>query len=213
MIEGKNSSYPHFQCPNCRAWTDLSAEVDVAEEDVDEWMENAADAPDAVNPTAENSGGEADVPEAPENGNRAEDERAQVAAPTRPAPEIPDSEQNEDEEITGLEDEAVESDSNEHQPGSLASLLARRQASNPAASQISSMNGINIPSGRGEPDAEANDLSRLNTATPDAAEILSGEGPLTPRNNAGPFILDGSAGRPSGHRGVIPAGGGGESFD
>src|SRR5438045_7842114 len=46
MLEGKSSTYPHFQCPNCRAWTDLSAEVDVAEEDLGEWMETAGDSED-----------------------------------------------------------------------------------------------------------------------------------------------------------------------
>jgi hypothetical protein len=45
------------------------------------------------------------------------------------------------------------------------------------------------------------DQQRTRTETPDgsrvtsAEQIISGEGPLTPRNNAGPFVFDGSAGR------------------
>lgn len=37
---------------------------------------------------------------------------------------------------------------------------------------------------------------RTRTQTPDPEQAVgSGEGPLTPRNNAGPFVFDGSAGR------------------
>jgi len=40
------------------------------------------------------------------------------------------------------------------------------------------------------------DHQRTRTQTPDPEQAAgSGEGPLTPRNNAGPFVFDGSAGR------------------
>jgi len=34
--------------------------------------------------------------------------------------------------------------------------------------------------------------------TPGAIELLA-DGPMTPTNNAGPFVFDGSAGRTAGH--------------
>lgn len=36
--------------------------------------------------------------------------------------------------------------------------------------------------------------------TPNASEILIADGPMTPTNNAGPFVFDGSAGRTAGRR-------------
>ena len=36
--------------------------------------------------------------------------------------------------------------------------------------------------------------------TPNASEILVADGPMTPTNNAGPFVFDGSAGRAAGRR-------------
>ena len=40
----------------------------------------------------------------------------------------------------------------------------------------------------------------LRPNTPTINDILTTEGPLTPRNDAGPFVFDGSAGRASGRR-------------
>jgi len=79
-------------------------------------------------------------------------------------------------------------------------LLARRQATNPISPEVQSMNGIDMPC---RPDEDDNDTvshleqSRTRTETPDPDQVIAGEGPLTPRNAAGPFVLDGggSAGR------------------
>lgn len=82
-------------------------------------------------------------------------------------------------------------------PMSTSGLLARRQATNPGSSDVRSISGIDMPDRPNEGDM-GNHLQEqiTRTETPDAAErIISGEGPLTPRNNAGPFVFDGSAGR------------------
>ena len=45
---------------------------------------------------------------------------------------------------------------------------------------------------------------RTSTQTPDPSEMIAGEGPLTPRNNAGPFVFDGSAGRSDARQLFVP---------
>ena len=86
-------------------------------------------------------------------------------------------------------------------PRGPSGLLARRQATNPSSPTLQSVNAIDMPR-RASNDVEMNGVllseQRTRTETPDSAEqIIAGEGPLTPRNNAGPFVFDGSAGRSS----------------
>lgn len=100
-------------------------------------------------------------------------------------------------------------DSNDEQASrslGASALLARRQANNPGSSEVHSMNGgIDMPGRINEVEmTNTLDDQRTRTETPDnntgptAEQIISGEGPLTPRNNAGPFVFDGSAGRSAG---------------
>jgi E3 ubiquitin-protein ligase DMA1/2 len=193
MLEGKNSTYPHFQCPNCRAWTDLSAEVDVAEEDLEEWMENAGDSEDpgrasenAASATAANL--------------QSEEDTAQIGIAMSTDNNMPDADQD-----TGSVDESVvEPDSNPSP--SHSGLLARRQATQPASEEIASVNGIEIPNQLAPSITNTTEVDRLDAASPEAGEVLSGEGPLTPRNDAGPFVFDGSGGGSSSRR-AVPADG------
>ena len=182
MLEGKNSTYPHFQCPNCRAWTDLSAEVDVPEEEMDEWMENAGDAQDAIRT-------EESAASASEDTGRTEEGSVPGEAPGASNTVRTDA----DHEMDTIE-ETSEPHSANHTV-TLSGLLARRQASQPASTEIASVNGIDIPTQLAPSTTATTEVDRANAATPDPGEMLSGEGPLTPRNNAGPFVFDGSAGR------------------
>jgi hypothetical protein len=193
MLEGKNSTYPHFQCPNCRAWTDLSAEVDVAEEDLEEWMENAGDSEDPGR-ASENA------PSATAANLQSEEDTAQIGIAMSTDNNMPDADQD-----TGSVDEAVvEPDSN--QSPSLSTLLARRQATQPASEEIASVNGIEIPNQLAPSITNTTEVDRLGAASPEAGEVLSAEGPSTPRNNAGPFVFDGSGGGSSSRR-AVPANG------
>ena len=94
---------------------------------------------------------------------------------------------------------------NTHSIGN-SGLLARRQAANPASPEVRSVNGIDMPNRPNEVEmSNVLEEQRTRTETPDVAEqIIAGEGPLTPRNNAGPFVFDGSAGRNSGRVVAIP---------
>lgn len=99
-----------------------------------------------------------------------------------------------------------ESNGDHIRPMSTSGLLARRQAANPGSPDVRSVSGIDMPRRSNEMDM-SNHLEEqiTRTETPDAAErIIAGEGPLTTRNNAGPFVFDGSAGRSSGRVVAIP---------
>lgn len=85
-------------------------------------------------------------------------------------------------------------------------LLARRQATNPESPELSNMNGnLDMPDQGEETDVGLQlEQQRTNTQTPDPTEMVAGEGPLTPRNNAGPFVFDGSAGRTDARQLLVP---------
>jgi E3 ubiquitin-protein ligase DMA1/2 len=195
MLEGKNSTYPHFQCPNCRAWTDLSAEVDVAEEDMEEWMDNAGEGEDLSHAPENTASG-------PGSNVRSEEDTAQIGAAVSRDNEMPDADHE-----TVTVGESVR-DSNNHQPVSVGGLLARRQAAQSASGEIAYVNSIEMPNGLAPSTTNTTDADRSGAATPDAGEVLTREGPLTPRNNAGPFVFDGSAGRSGGRR-AVPSNGDG----
>jgi E3 ubiquitin-protein ligase DMA1/2 len=161
LLEGKNHTYPQFQCPNCRAYWDLNADVDV---DVDMEDDSAAEAEEQPSINGESATSTNDAPTAE---NVVVTPAAEAAAPDA-------SSRN-------------------------STLLSRRHATNPSSPEIASVsNAIDVP-GRGSA-SRSNNLEATRTQTPDGERVISGEGPLTPRNDAGPFILDGSAGRASGRR-------------
>jgi E3 ubiquitin-protein ligase DMA1/2 len=178
LLEGKNSTYPQFQCPNCRAYTDLSADVDVSVEDMDEAMGEAGD------------------------DTNGDDVNSDQAAPTNGTENATNNQndaiQTVQEENSLMDGESRQGNGPVAQGASLSSsgLLARRQAAN---QEINPMNGIDIPD-RFDPDETTHTLEpeTTRTETPDTAVVIAGVGPLTPRNDAGPFVLDGSAGRADG---------------
>lgn len=150
MLEGKTSTYPTFQCPNCRAYWDLTADVDV---EMDDESEDSI-SNDAVAST---------------------EEATAAVTITTTATEMSPPE-----------------------PIRTSGLLSRRQATNPDSPEINSVSGaIDMPQRNSSTGSR---LEPTRTETPDGERIINGEGPLTPRNDVGPFILDGSAGRASGRR-------------
>lgn len=70
-------------------------------------------------------------------------------------------------------------------------IISRRPVANQANGTSSRLD---------QPDPHARSLSRTPSpnGVPGSLDVAAGtEGPMTPRNDAGPFIFDGSAGRPS----------------
>lgn len=177
VLEGR--SYPQFQCPNCRAYSDLEADVDV---DMDDWNEEEEDAPDA----------NLDVDQADRPGRNPE-----ITTSAEPAQT---AESTTHGDATAVQPAAETTNTNL----SNSSLLARRQdrSTAPPPDNLSPpVSNILMPTRPSE--AEIHDhlaQQRTQTESPNAEQIIAGEGPLTPRNNAGPFVFDGSGSRAASRR-------------
>lgn len=185
MLEGRQSQYPQFQCPNCRAWTDLEADVDIAEDEMNEWMENGGDTDDPLdNDQNERS-------QVSESAARAGSNDMDID-PVTSTPEQPQA----DVAMQGVQSAPI--------PAS--SLLARRAAANTGTQDPQSVNGINMPSRPNQEELETQlTQQQTRTESPNADQIIASEGPLTPRNDAGPFVFDGSGGSGVTRRLTVPS--------
>ncbi|KAI1608247.1 hypothetical protein EDD37DRAFT_570064 [Exophiala viscosa] len=200
LLEGKNSTYPQFQCPNCRAYSDLTADVDIAQSDIDEWMDNADDN-DGLPTNAGGDGGNTNDHTTGQATGEADTTDTSGALDTSDASDGPP----ENTSVTISHPVDIPRTDGPSTPRRSSGLLARRQATNPSP-EVTSMNGnIDMPDQPDEEEMNAHlDHQRTRTQTPDPEQIIAGEGPLTPRNNAGPFVFDGSAGRSDARPLVVP---------
>ncbi|KAI9646652.1 hypothetical protein NHQ30_004649 [Ciborinia camelliae] len=212
-------TWPHFICPNCRTVADLEAELD--EPDVD-WEELAASDGDAEAVPAANAETPYDIPVAEETPMPPASNP--IAAPSLPEPEnfeaVNTHHVDDDPDIsddsstgahaheTGLEDIAFlhVGDS----PASSTSVTPTPQVNN-----NSTVSPVDIISRKPAPSTTVSSSSRIehirgspspNGTHPALADPLAGEGPMTPRNDVGPFIFDGGAGRASAIRLATGAG-------
>lgn len=162
--------YPMFQCPNCRAWTDLSAEVDDSMEFDEESAKEDADATeiktDATNDANADATGEQSQAAVQANGENATNDRELAA--------IAENLHLGEETNTPTQDA-------ENPDGANISK-------GPASSNSQSAN-IPIPNGSSSHGNQSNSRSD----TPANHETFEDD-PMTPRNDSGPLALDGRAG-------------------
>ena len=179
MLEGRNSQYPQFQCPNCRAYTDLEADVDI---DMEEWAEEESADQD----------NDLEIDQTDRPGSHTNPEMVPNDADQSP----PATNGDALDEDTHIADAAPEPQRNP----STSSLLSRRQDRATSENNLSPR-GIPMPTRPTETEMH-NHLAqqRTQTESPNAEQIIAGEGPLTPRNNAGPFVFDGSGSRTGNRR-------------
>lgn len=174
-------TYPQFTCPNCRAVTDLEAEVDQID---DEWVEE-----EWVLQGAENTSTNDSVPGGPVNGATQSVQNTHSVPETMEEIEIPDA------AAAGEPDAIMTDDMLVTDPSENEDQL-QAEAYNVGTATLDAVNIPNAPISIANHSEEM-----LRAPTPDAPpDVISGEGPLTPRNNAGPFVFDGSAGRSGGRR-------------
>lgn len=196
MLEGRNSLYPQFQCPNCRAYSDLEADVDV---DMAEWAEESADQDKDLHID------QADRPATAINPTVVTDNELEQ---TRTSVDTASPQTDASGEDTHVSD--VPAVSNPQINLSNSSLLSRRneRPNSPPASGLSPpISTIVMPTRPTESEIKSHlAQQRTQTESPNAEQIIAGEGPLTPRNNAGPFVFDGSGSRTAGRRHLnVPA--------
>ena len=183
MLNG--AQFPQFLCPNCRAVSDLEAELEDHGTD-DEWMrelqesDEQREAPSKGNELASSVG---PIPSVSLNLNQPSD-----SADISPAPRLPPSNPFSD---SYYQSHTVEPMDTIPRRGSTASITRRTSDLLAPSPELSTDLGSETP-------ATIRSLGRDIQRTPSP---MGQEGPMTPTNDAGPFVFDGSAGRESGSAG------------
>jgi hypothetical protein len=197
--------WPQFICPNCRAVADLEADVDDPFPDA-EWEEVDADDVAEEQATSTQPANIASTLQVPSIA------RPNSASRAGSIHGHGDSHENTGEDTTGSESEL-------QQAMNHLSIAPRDTPATGPPESHSSIGPVNIRPGRatarqenssdGRPTTFDVESSMRNDRTPSPSgrlpvgvgDILSGhDGPMTPRNDVGPFVFDGSAGRAAGAR-------------
>ncbi|KAK1997969.1 hypothetical protein LX36DRAFT_51183 [Colletotrichum falcatum] len=166
--------YPIFVCPNCRMAADLEADIEDPEEDWEGMDED-----------------EDEEPEQKQQKQEVKDMAAVLSEPAlapvvigTPGPRLPEIEHPDDiiDFTAGLERSRTMADAPETAPRTIA--------------PNTSMPPVLIPAGAAAQVAVSRNGRDTRTPSPIANHLLTThEGPITPRNDAGPWVFDGSAGR------------------
>jgi hypothetical protein len=169
--------YPMFQCPNCRVWTDLNAEVDdtvdLEEENQTELESKLADAEDG-NDTTTTQDDSATAEEQRPSGT-GQGQASRDAAEANDLVAIVENMDLEDRSTPMQDGENPDSGNN-----------STAETGTPSESRGRSAN-IPIPASSG---------LRLRPPSPDSyAPDNFEDNPMTPRNDTGPLALDGRTGR------------------
>jgi pSer/pThr/pTyr-binding forkhead associated (FHA) protein len=202
LIHGPN--WPNFLCPNCRFVADLEADVEPPEEEEEEF-EEIADFQDAEEGLDPDQSGETGVSSddavgslngnGGDAGNLTDDSTTAPRTPSRlrdtlfvPLDNSDRTANITDEELAGLVDTVTF-----ETPTRTPAVQATSSSAVTSPVAISSMNGSKT---RSPPPPDLMGTATPRSTAPFAlgANIIS-EGPMTPRNNAGPYVLDGRAGR------------------
>lgn len=176
--------YPMFQCPNCRAFTDLSAEVDDSNDN--EAVKERVEAPETLPASVtEQNRSATRLPTNAELAN-ADDDTHHHLEPHREEHDLVTDVEN----LHIQDDQAPEADTEDTR----SSASPAPNASNDDLARSATVNipgwqptqPLNVPPGR---------QAHLRADTPVRSET-SDENPLTPRNDSGPLAFDGRAGMP-----------------
>ncbi|KAJ5546495.1 E3 ubiquitin-protein ligase DMA2 [Penicillium frequentans] len=172
--------YPMFQCPNCRAFTDLSAEVD----DTNDYEPESKEDKEAPATTEENGPAPRSETQSPSITPLATDmPHQQDAIPEEPDLVTDVENMHLQEPRPDVDTEDSRSTDSPAPDGSSDDLS--RSATRSAATNIpgwQSTQPLNVPH-----------VSHLRADTPVRSET-SDDNPLTPRNDSGPLAFDGRAG-------------------
>lgn len=173
------NQYPQFTCPNCRAITDLEAELDT--EPNDDWVQG---------------------PNEPTNGH-SRDKRPDAPSPQSRTPEVderPSTRMDRAPDLGDFDLTDIIFDHNtglrDHDPGFMETPVGEvRRRPPPGPPNRTASRYVPNPPLESVPEPSNALTEPVREASPTSAEIILGEGPMTPRNNAGPVVFDGSAGR------------------
>ena len=180
--------YPHFVCPNCRSVADLEAELDDPFA-YGEWEDAPSEALEHAPPVAEDTS-------APPNITVQEQNQEIATSSTTNAPEQGGRRDSKDAEHT--------SDIESHLSGDDRRTPSSGSESSPPETSSSTIPAVDIAPRKSSSEAQTGvshlagpsyvEDSSARTPSPNGTSALA-EGPMTPRNDFGPFVFDGSAGR------------------
>ncbi|KAK3624498.1 hypothetical protein LTR56_011717 [Elasticomyces elasticus] len=203
LVHGAN--YPNFLCPNCRFVADLEADVEPVEEEEMEFEEEEEEEADG-----EVGARREEEVEGQRQGSSSTDELALSSRLVRGGASTED-----DEDLAVLLGDASLGPSSSSQHNSSSDLSAGapstplRLAGKDSGTSTTRPVAISPPPGQRSSASDllgAGAFSTTPTSTMQFALLAEGgmiaDGPMTPRNDAGPFVLDGSAGRSVG-RGIL----------
>lgn len=181
-------TWPNFLCPNCRAVADLEEDVEDPP-DFDDWEEDA-----------EQPNGDSKAKAEPSAADRHITPRASIVPMNTEAPVNGTTEDDGGVRLTELQHAITNMSVSDSLDGVVNQATTYPQTperrAEPPTSSVTQPVQINVTS--------ANEFSGLSPMFPDNHDGLTPdrvpEGPMTPRNDAGPFVLDGSAGRAAGSR-------------
>jgi hypothetical protein len=206
--------WPHFICPNCRTVADLEAELDDPYAD-GEWEEvEAADANFGIQSS------DAPGPTSTARQSHLVDSSEATNIPTQPELELDQDrtghndgdvvEASDDSDMQRIEHtaEAIDCLNLDESPFPPSSSISEpHELSNATVPPVDIISRKAVPSlsagtsSRLEEPEHRTERSTSRTPSPNGLPysvtdaIIGAEGPMTPRNDAGPFVLDGSAGR------------------
>jgi hypothetical protein len=181
-------TWPNFLCPNCRAVADLEEDVEDPP-DFEDWEEDAEQADGDSTAKIENGEGDRHITpraslvpmnaQAPVNGNNENEAGVSLADLQQVISNISIT-----DSLNGIASQPIP---NPQTP---------ERRAEPPTSSVTQPVTINVTG--------ANEYSGLSPLYPSQHDGLTPDrvhdGPMTPRNDAGPFVLDGSAGRAAGNR-------------
>lgn len=184
MLE--SGSYPNFLCPNCRAVADLEADVDEVEDD--DWDDDVSDIVTGAKEIADKkANGEQTNQSTPRTGLQPTTSAGVDAA-------ISDDELNAAMEGVSLSRGATPAPfSMSAEKVTTNGELQAEAAAEAPSSATSAPLPIGSPSSSVPVPMTPGIRQQAALMTPDT--VSGSENPMTPRNDAGPFVFDGSAGR------------------
>jgi len=206
--------WPHFICPNCRSVADLEAELDDPSgnwEEVDP-AEATIQTPQTTEPSQNTQQSREQVSSADGTGVLVEPPESVDSQPHRNGSgtieiaEVSDD-SSADDRVSGARRDLSSLHINDESPSPSDSESPAQQTSNATVAPLDIISRKPVPgvsiatsSHLEQPNSH---MERTSTRTPSpnglsslVGDALAGvEGPMTPRNDAGPFIFDGSAGR------------------
>lgn len=203
LLQGPN--YPIFICPNCRAAADLEAEV----EDPEDWEELNDEMDSKGHDNTEESRSKEprlDPPAQVEAGRASIDrirsslERTRASAAERARTSL-EKARSAVPPMTPAQDEDPPGPSMSTSSDSVDAVASDEGASTPSTTEAFHATSEPVPIPTATPNAR-------RTPSPGSGGVRTGnghEGPITPRNDAGPWVFDGSGARIGAAPGSAPA--------